>query len=483
MNKAARKAVNLGVLRRHDPHISDILDSSSHVVVYKFDEDAQTSTTPTYGFFIMNRLGLDNLMADLTGDMALQLTSDYLIYRDEKDIHGIWIYEPNDRDRIGEKLLECRQMAKEETQSTSYPSAASPPTSMSNDQALSQTSSKSSTASAPTASAASTDPLTRMLSDAMSRARVSEASGAPLAPQSDGGIKSPLANILNNPPSTVQPLAAPISPSGPVQSPDAQPKNEVPSFLLSILAKDKDKPSGSQDVSSPPPQQQHAPKEMGAKQAMLLNSLTGAGPHPASTDRRDSRSNGVPLSAELLPASVMPSGLYSGNTGANTMNSGAFVQPPTSEHPSPNPAKLLSRPNGVLPHGSPMQAAAFAYSPGMMPSPLIMPPMQGGPLMRPPPPPPMPFQHPMMGPSMGMPPPPHQPPPPLAGSSFPADAMHAAMGAVGFMQQQQRGFVSQGSDILTKEEFSQQFLGLVRNDPEFMDVLYSNYTAVLARRG
>jgi mRNA-decapping enzyme 1B len=42
MNKTARKAVNLGVLRRHDPHISDILDSSSYVVVYKFDEDAQT---------------------------------------------------------------------------------------------------------------------------------------------------------------------------------------------------------------------------------------------------------------------------------------------------------------------------------------------------------------------------------------------------------------------------------------------------------
>jgi len=389
-------------------------------------------------------------------------------------------HSPSGKCLLGRIIVDrCRQMAKEETQSTSYPSAASPPTSVSNDQALSQTSSKSPTASAPTASA-STDPLTRMLSDAMSRVRVSEASGAPLAPQSDGGIKSPLANILNNPSSTVQPLAAPISPSGPVQLPNAQSKNEVPSFLLSILAKDKEKPPGFQDVSSPPPQQ-HAPKEMGAKQAMLLNSLTGAGPHPASTDRRDSRSNGIPLSAELLPASVMPSGLYSGNTGANTMNSGAFAQLPTSEHPSPNPAKLLSRPNGVLPHGSPMQAPAFAYSPGMMPSPLIMPPMQGGPLMRPPPPPPMPFQHPMMGPPMGMPPPPHQPP--LAGSSFPANAMHAAMGAVGFMQQQQRGFVSQGSKILTKEDFSQQFLGLVRNDPEFMDVLYSNYTAVLARRG
>ncbi|KAI7821957.1 hypothetical protein BC939DRAFT_398301 [Gamsiella multidivaricata] len=122
MNKAARKAVNLSVLQRHDPHISDILDSSSHVVVYQFDEDSQAwtkkgvegtmfvfksrSSVPSYGFFIMNRLGLDNLMADLTGDMALQLTSDYIIYQHGKDIHGIWIYEPTDRDRIGEKLME-----------------------------------------------------------------------------------------------------------------------------------------------------------------------------------------------------------------------------------------------------------------------------------------------------------------------------------------------------------------------------------------
>jgi hypothetical protein len=39
---------------------------------------------PGYGFFIMNRLGLDNLKVDITGDMALQLTSDYIIYKDEK---------------------------------------------------------------------------------------------------------------------------------------------------------------------------------------------------------------------------------------------------------------------------------------------------------------------------------------------------------------------------------------------------------------
>jgi len=41
MNKSARKAVNLSVLQRHDANITDIIDSSSYVVVYKFDEDSQ----------------------------------------------------------------------------------------------------------------------------------------------------------------------------------------------------------------------------------------------------------------------------------------------------------------------------------------------------------------------------------------------------------------------------------------------------------
>ncbi|KAG0230290.1 hypothetical protein BGX31_005903 [Mortierella sp. GBA43] len=428
---------------------------------------------PGYGFFIMNRLGLDNLKVDITGDMALQLTSDYIIYKDEKDIHGIWIYEPTDRDRIGEKLLECRKMAKE-AQDALYAQVTSP-SSITRDQALSPSSAQSPTASIQTTSGSS-DPLTRMLSEAMSKARVSETSGTPLQPQGDGGIRH--ADPLANSSSTVQQQASTL-PGGSVQT--GSTGGEVPSFLLAILSKEKDQPTGSSDVSSSA--QHPGPKEMGSTQAMLLNSLTGATSPPSSNERRDSRSNGPPLSAEFLPPSVMPSGLYSNSAGANVVsNSGVFTQQ-TNEQGAPSPAmgaaKLLNRSNGIPPHGSPMQAPAFAYSPGMMPSPLLMPPMPGGPLMRPPPPP-MPFQHPMMGPSMGMPPPQQ---PPHAGSTFPADAMHAAMGAVGFMQQQQRGFVSQGSEVLSKAEFSQQFLGLLRSDPQFMDVLYTNYTAVLARRG
>ncbi|KAF9356854.1 hypothetical protein BGX26_004626 [Mortierella sp. AD094] len=488
MNKAARKAVNLSVLQRHDPHISDIIDSSSHVVVYKFDEDSQTwtkknvegtmfvfkrSTAPSYGFFIMNRLGLENLMADLTGDMALQLTSDYIIYRAGEDIHGIWIFETTDRDRIAAKLQECCKKAMEESQDLIKPST--PSDAATKHQSSPQRSSHSPSNPTFTDSAA-TDPLTRMLSEAMSRARVSETSGAPLVSQFPQQASSANTSAVISSPvvqKTVQP-----PPANQSQVNGSPSKSDIPSFLLAIISKEEEQPAGS--VEESPSLRQQGLKDTESTQSKLLSSLTGSGKTSPSLDRQSSRQNGPPLSAEFLPPSVMPSGLYSNNSRPN----GAQGSQAIMQHQSPSmAAAMLNRSNGVPAHASPLQTPAFAYSPGMMPSPLAMPPMQGGPMMRPTPPPPLPFQHHPMGPSMGMPPPPPPPQPPMLGASFPADAMHAAMGAVGFMQQQQRGFVGHGSEVLSKAEFSQQFMGLVQNDPQFMDVLYSNYAAVIARRG
>ena len=42
MDVEARNAVNLSVLRRHDEYIVEIIDTSSHVVVYLFDSDQAT---------------------------------------------------------------------------------------------------------------------------------------------------------------------------------------------------------------------------------------------------------------------------------------------------------------------------------------------------------------------------------------------------------------------------------------------------------
>ncbi|RUS18747.1 hypothetical protein BC937DRAFT_88398 [Endogone sp. FLAS-F59071] len=98
MDPAARLAVNLSVLRRHDNTIEEILDSSSHVCVYKFDGAQgawakkgvegtmfvfKRSKSPTYGVFVLNRLGIDNYSTFLTKGLEIQLTEEYIIYRTE----------------------------------------------------------------------------------------------------------------------------------------------------------------------------------------------------------------------------------------------------------------------------------------------------------------------------------------------------------------------------------------------------------------
>ncbi|TPX65309.1 hypothetical protein SpCBS45565_g05294 [Spizellomyces sp. 'palustris'] len=147
MDPAARLAVNLNVLRRHDSNIVAILDSSSHVVVYDFDQQSsswtkkgiegtmfvfQRSVEPFYGLFVMNRLGIENLMVLLSADMEVQLMQEFVIYRkpdgakrlikfqslsaniehfltlgvDSGDsVQGLWMYETEDRTRLYTTLL------------------------------------------------------------------------------------------------------------------------------------------------------------------------------------------------------------------------------------------------------------------------------------------------------------------------------------------------------------------------------------------
>ncbi|CAG8531184.1 1006_t:CDS:2, partial [Ambispora leptoticha] len=128
MDPKARLAVNLSVLRRHDKNIVEIIDSSSHVVVYKFDTQTTSWTKkgvegtlfvfkrciqPVYGFIVMNRVGIDNFVASLTDNMDIESKNGYIIYKADKgEIHGIWTFEEKDRDRIVNQLLLCCKESK-----------------------------------------------------------------------------------------------------------------------------------------------------------------------------------------------------------------------------------------------------------------------------------------------------------------------------------------------------------------------------------
>jgi len=117
----ARRAVNLNVLQRHDKNICEIIDSASHVVVYEFSRQTnewskrgvegtlflfRRSLPPTFGFFVMNRLSVENFIGFIAETKELQITEKFIIYRTHPDyIFGIWMYEASDRTRIGNILL------------------------------------------------------------------------------------------------------------------------------------------------------------------------------------------------------------------------------------------------------------------------------------------------------------------------------------------------------------------------------------------
>ncbi|KAJ2602003.1 hypothetical protein GGF39_000950 [Coemansia sp. RSA 1721] len=124
-NDARKKlAANLQVLRRYDEQIEAIVDTTSHVVLYQFQEATQSwankavegalfiykrASAPYYGFTILNRVGLDNYTELLSADMTFQTSDQIVIYTSKSGngIVGIWIYEEADRIRVPEQLSMC----------------------------------------------------------------------------------------------------------------------------------------------------------------------------------------------------------------------------------------------------------------------------------------------------------------------------------------------------------------------------------------
>eukprot|EP01134_Creolimax_fragrantissima_P007135 CFRG7135T1 len=124
------QAMNLSVLQRNDSSISNIILTAKHVVVYQYDEGRgwkkvdmegslfvyRRSITPNFGFFLMNRMGIENINELVTTMMKIKVEPPYLLYRNETgSIMGIWFY--NDQDRIS--ISECLVSAYAQEESTS----------------------------------------------------------------------------------------------------------------------------------------------------------------------------------------------------------------------------------------------------------------------------------------------------------------------------------------------------------------------------
>ncbi|OMJ23838.1 mRNA-decapping enzyme 1B [Smittium culicis] len=141
MDEALKQQVNMNVLKKHDPRISSIVDSTSHVAVYKYDLALQNwvkigiegamfifkrdfaigrhnnsrnglhypiSNNFDYGIVVLNRLSLDNYYDILIPGIDFQIQSGIIMYkRADGEVYGLWVYEKNDIRRICKQLSIC----------------------------------------------------------------------------------------------------------------------------------------------------------------------------------------------------------------------------------------------------------------------------------------------------------------------------------------------------------------------------------------
>jgi len=122
--------MNLKSLKKVDPYIVSIEGHSGQVALYKFNggkqdwEKTQVEGTlfvyrreadPQYGFTIMNRLSMNNLVEPVTKDLDFQLQTPFLLYRNHvNDIFGIWFYEEAECERVGKKIEELVKVVTED---------------------------------------------------------------------------------------------------------------------------------------------------------------------------------------------------------------------------------------------------------------------------------------------------------------------------------------------------------------------------------
>ncbi|ORY49742.1 hypothetical protein BCR35DRAFT_272600 [Leucosporidium creatinivorum] len=88
-----RSQLNLKNLRRHDPLIQEIMGSTPYVTVY-YNMGADwvktgiegpmflfsRSSTPRYGFFVLNRQGLEYVQEFLTPESDVKVEGDFILY-------------------------------------------------------------------------------------------------------------------------------------------------------------------------------------------------------------------------------------------------------------------------------------------------------------------------------------------------------------------------------------------------------------------
>ncbi|ETK90124.1 hypothetical protein, variant [Phytophthora nicotianae] len=134
VDRTQSNAMNLQVLKRQDADVMEIVDTASHVVMYEFDQDAQSwkrkdvegclfvvkrSSAPRFQIFVNNRLSTTNMTLPLDDRLQVDNVDSFLILRSPDTtyssgyaIYGVWFFPEEDRAKILQLLQRLIQSLK-----------------------------------------------------------------------------------------------------------------------------------------------------------------------------------------------------------------------------------------------------------------------------------------------------------------------------------------------------------------------------------
>jgi len=122
--------MNLAALQRIDPYIKTIVDSSSQVALYRYEDEEWKRTNtegtlfvyerkcqPLHGFLILNRMSPENWVQPITDGIENQIQPPFILYKTkDSDIYGIWFYEEEKCRKIGGTLTKFVAQSEEQRQ-------------------------------------------------------------------------------------------------------------------------------------------------------------------------------------------------------------------------------------------------------------------------------------------------------------------------------------------------------------------------------
>jgi hypothetical protein len=131
----AKNDINLRVLKRHDNTIESIVETCAHCVLYQFIQNQwikkQTEGTlflykksGGYGMMILNRISLTDFCIAISKDFQYQQSGEYLMFKQNEEINGLWIFGEESRKSLFLRLeesvlaLETTQLSFDEVWST-----------------------------------------------------------------------------------------------------------------------------------------------------------------------------------------------------------------------------------------------------------------------------------------------------------------------------------------------------------------------------